>query len=434
MRSFIHRDAIQEKEGSFFSRSAGGAPGGAGRDEPAEAEIPFLPPKPFPSRTRAAMNRTARIALLGGATFLVILLFGLDTSSDMFYDDPHATSVHPDAPPADGARSEQHASSSQGQRVMLVDQGLQMPRGSQIVPAGWQLSQDIATDPNTAMLVRYRTELRGPNGEASFGLGHVPYGPMAGVGFEQAWREAVMRGLQGEVQDLELGELRRSAHIEQQASFQRVAQETRQQGNEVQGLEAPLRGRVDGRAVEGLAFVLHIFSPQMPGLGTLGVSALTSPPERLEEALRLADRMAASFEPNPAFEQRVRQITQQAMAASQAQHQQHMAARDAQFSAHQQRMASQQAAFDAQNRSWQAQQRSNDEMHRRAVNSIHGTVDLYDAQSGQAYYGVESGADAYWTDPVGDGVVGTQGYDNPDVMRYNPATDFDNLYNQGAGW
>lgn len=388
------------------------------------------------------MNRTLRIALIGGATLLVILLFGLGDTADpstMMPDPSYSDSpARPGAPQA-------ATSAGRAQHVTLMDHGLQMPRGTQVVPEGWTLTQDIATDPSNGQLQRYRLEIRGPGGELIRALGLANYAQMMGTNLEQTWRSMAMRGLQNEVQEVALGELQRSARLESFVQFRRMAQMAGPRGMEVRGLEAPLRGSVQGQPVEGVVYVMHFGSPQMPGTGTIQASVVVSPPDRLAEALRLDEQMANSYQPNPQYEQRVQQLNQQHMAANQAQHQQRMAqsqrlhqqrmaANRAQFDAYQQVYRANQDAADMQMQSWQARQNSNDEMHRRTINGINETVDLYDASSGQTYYGVQNGYDSYWTDPMGT-VVGTQGYDNPDVMRYNQATDLDDLYRQGGnGW
>ncbi len=400
------------------------------------------------------MNRTLRIALIGGATFLVILLYGLGDTADPsamtpgtpYASTPYADEAYTDHPERRGdPQAASRTSSGQAQHVTLVDHGLQMPRGTQVVPEGWTLTQDIATDPTSGQLQRYRLDIRGPGGELIRGLGIANYAQMLGTSLEQTWRAAAMRGLQNEVQQIALGDLQRSARLESLVQFRRVAQMAGPRGMEVRGLEAPIRGSVRGQPVEGVVYVIHVGSPQMPGAGTIQTSVVVSPPDRLAETLRLDEQMANSYQPNPQYEQRVQQISQRAMqqqqaesqqwmANSQAQHQQRMANNQARFNSHQQMMQGRYDAADQQMQSWQAQQRSSDEMHRRTINGINETVDLYDASSGQTYYGVQSGYDSYWTDPTGN-VVGTQGYDNPDVMRYNQATDLDDVYRQGGtGW
>src|SRR5690606_9665993 len=124
------------------------------------------PPLPQP---HAAMNRTLRIALIGGATFLVVLLYGLGDTADPstmaltgpYADDPYAS--YSDEPTRLGdPQAAPRNASGQGQRVTLMDRGLQMPRGTQVIPEGWTLTQDIATDPGSGQLQRYQLDLRGP--------------------------------------------------------------------------------------------------------------------------------------------------------------------------------------------------------------------------------------------------------------------------------
>ena len=394
-----------------------------------------------------AGNRTLRIALIGGATLLVILLYGTDDATDtppMNAADPYATAApYPDAAQP-GAQPETVRTSSGGERVTLVDRGLQMPRGTQVVPEGWRLTQDLATDPNTARPVRTVLDLYGPRGEVVRALGITRYGQMMGTSFQQSWRQLVMQRFEGGLADVSLGDLRRSEALEGSRPFQRTAQKFGGQGMRMEGLEAPLRARRDGQPVEGVVYIAHFVMDQFQA-GLLQASVVLTPPGQLEEAIRTNLAFQNSFEPNPAFEQRMEQINQrvmqqqaaesrQRMAQSQAQHQQRMAANRAQFDAYQQVYRANQDAAAMQMDSWQARQNSNDEMQRRWGNAMNETVDLYDNQTGETYYGVESGYDSYWTDPAGN-VVGTEGYDNPGPLRYNQATDLDDVYRQGGtGW
>jgi hypothetical protein len=330
------------------------------------------------------------------------------------------------------------------QQVVIADRGLQMAQGTYTIPAGWRVVQDVATDPNTGQPARYQLDVRGPDGELIRGLRPTTYGPMTGADFEQTWRDLTMRGTRGEVRDVSIGTLQRSERLERLRPFQRAVAKARQMGFRVEGLEAPLRAQSDLGPVEGAVHVLHWTSPQMAGVGVVLASVILSPADRVTETLRLNAQLANTFEPNAAFEQRMEQINRAVMQRQAAQHQQRMAQRQAAFNAHQQRMANRQAAFDAhqqrmqtlsgiqdqQLQTWQSAQRSSDEMQRRAVNGIHGTADIYNNQTGETAYGVDGGYDAYWTDPSGT-VVGTDGYDNPDALRYERGTDLDDLYDHG---
>lgn len=364
-----------------------------------------------------------------------------EAPDDMMYSDE----LYPDemaAADAAGAFG-QRIGASNDQRVTLMDRGLQMPRGTQVVPEGWRLTQDLATDPNTARLVRTVLDVRGPRGELIRSLGIAQYGQMMGTSLQQAWRQLVMQRFQNGLSDVALGDLRRSEALEGSRPFQRAAQKTSGQGVRMEGFEAPLRAQRDGQPVEGVVYVVHFAMDQFQA-GMVQASVVLSAPELLAETVRTNLAIQNSYEPNPAFEQRLEQINQRAMqqqaaesrqrmAQSQQMHQQRMAANRAQFDAYQQIYQANQAASDMQMDSWQARQHSNDEMQRRAVNGIHGTADIYNNQTGETTYGVDGGYDSYWTDPSGT-VVGTQGYDNPDPLRYNQATDLDDVYRQGGDW
>jgi len=401
------------------------------------------------------MTRLLTIALFLIAPLVLAACGGTDDSysddfdDEMAYTDDLGSAAAPytDAPVALGQQVAAPTSNAEMQRVVIMDRGLQMAQGTYTIPAGWQLQQDIATDPNTGQPARYRLDIRGPNGELIRGLRPVNYGQMAGTSFEQAWRGLAMQGAQGEVGNVSIGTLQRSERLERLRPVQRAAAKAQQMGFRVEALEAPLRAQSDRGPVEGAVHVLHWTSPQMAGMGVVLTSVILSPADRAAETLRTNAQIANGFQPNPAFEQRMEQINQAVAQRSAAQHQQRMAQRQAAFNAHQQRMASNQAAFDAsqqayrsnsqvadmQMRSWQNQQRSSDEMQRRDINGIHGTADIYNNQTGQTTYGVDGGYDSYWTDPSGT-VVGTQGYDNPDVMRYEQGTDLDDYYDQGGDW
>jgi hypothetical protein len=382
------------------------------------------------------MHRTLHLALVGGAALLLGCGRGTPSDPPAMNSDPSASAFEHDPT----------GSTAPSGRVVLVDQSLQMPIGTQAVPEGWTLVQDLATDPQTGTMARHTLDVRGPDGELIRSLGAVNYGGFGGAPFEGAWQQAAARGLGGEVQDLTFGPLRRSAAVEASPGYRRVAPKAAQYGFNLDGLEAPLRGQRGGRAVEGVVYLTRFSSPQAPGAGTVQLAAVVGPPERLEAALRVERQIAASFQPNPAHQARVEGIGQMARQQSAALHQQRMAQMDqfgrqmtaahhqrmadnqARFDAHQQMMQGRWAAADQQMQSWQAGQASSDEMHRRTINGINGTADVYDAQTGTTYYGVDNGAGAYWVDPTNNTVVGTDAYsDNPDPYRYNPATNLDDL-------
>jgi hypothetical protein len=84
------------------------------------------------------------------------------------------------------------------------------------------------------------------------------------------------------------------------------------------------------------------------------------------------------------------------------------------------------AAGDAQMAGWRAQQASGDEQHRRAVNAVRETVDVYDPASGQVFRGAPAGFATWWTDGA-DRVVGSTESENPDAARLRRAVDLDDV-------
>lgn len=395
------------------------------------------------------MPRAFPLLTLAGSLALTALGCGGGNTPD-----PYAVNTDPSYASAAGAYEHDPSgapASGQGGRVVLVDQSLQMPIGTQDVPEGWTLVQDLATDPQTGEMARHTLDVRGPNGELIRSLGAANYGAFGGAPFEQAWQQAATRGLGGEVQDLTFGPLRRSATVEASPGYRRIAPKAALYGFGLEGLEVALHGQRGGRVVEGVLYLTRFRSDEAPGVGTFQMVAVAGPPERLETALQIEQQIAASFQPNPEHQARVEGIGQMGRQQSAAQHQQWMANHQAlmqqgaaahqqrmadsraQFDAHQQRMQGRWAAADQQMQGWQAQQRSSDEMHRRTINGINGTADIYDAQSGETYYGVEGGHGAYWSNPTTGSVVGTDAYnENPDPYNYNPAANLDDLYNAGG--
>ena len=384
------------------------------------------------------MNRSLRIALVGAPAFFLLVGCAADTSG---------------SPPMNDSDPSAYESAASGQempdgwqRVTLVDQGLQMPRGTQSLPAGWALVQDLATDPATGEAARSTLDIRGPHGELLRGLGSASYGPTTGTSFEQTWQQMATRGAQGEA-DVSLGSLRPSAVLERSRSYRKAARMASQNGMRVDALEAPVRGTREGRPVGGVVYVMHW---AFASGGGVQATLVLSPADRLPETLRLNEQIAESYQPDPAFEQRVLEVGQAGRQQSAALHQQRMGQIDqfgqqmtaghnqrmadgrASFNAHQQRMQGRYDAADQQLQNWQAGQASIDERHRRAINGINGTADVYDAQTGQTYSGVQDGAGAYWTDPTNGAVVGTDAYrDNPDAYRYNQGTNLDDVYDAG---
>ena len=306
-------------------------------------------------------------------------------------------------------------------RIAILDHGLRMTRGTQVVPANWQLTQNIATDPNTGQFRSYVLDVRGPSGELVRNFGIANFAQMMGTSFGPTWQGMIQRGLAQEVQGLSFGELRRSANMAQLSEFQRVAQMVRQRGMEMQVLEAPLRGQRSGQTVEGVAYVILISSPQMPGAGTVQASAVVSSPELVSQTVRTNLEMAETYRPNPDFEQRIQQIHAQVSQRQQAMHQQRMANSQ---SLHQQRMASNQASFDAHQRMMNDRYASNDQQNQQWLESFRN-------DNSSAY---SSGGDYTGHDAFIDGIYEQSTFQDP-YSGHQVSRDgqYDNWYTDGLG-
>jgi hypothetical protein len=165
--------------------------------------------------------------------------------------------------------------------------------------------------------------------------------------------------------------------------------------------------------------------------------AFIAPTARSAEAEVMMDRVTASFAMTPEYQQRgermlaetQRQINQdnQRTDAELARIQQNIASIERQGAADRARINAETNAYigQLQSESWQNRMDSQDEGMRRWSNAMMGTTDVHDAQTGTTHYGVQSGYDSYWTDPASNTVVGTQGHDNPDPLRFNPTRNLD---------
>lgn len=83
---------------------------------------------------------------------------------------------------------------------------------------------------------------------------------------------------------------------------------------------------------------------------------------------------------------------------------------------------------DASMDDYWARDAASDEQQRQFINGINETADVYDAESGTTYYGVDNSSDAYWANPTTGDVVGTDAYaDSPDPYSYNETTNLDDM-------
>jgi hypothetical protein len=200
-----------------------------------------------------------------------------------------------------------------GQKVEVHDQGLQMSTGSYTVPAGWQIVQDYATDPNTGQPLKQKLDIVGPQGELLRSLGMTQYAAMMGTNFEQCWKQTAMNGLQGELNQVSLGNPTTSARMQQNPTIQQYAQTAASQGFKLECLEVPISGNRNGQPYQGMVSMVHLSPANMPNMGTLQISFTICPANRLQQTISIGEQVANSFQPNPQYQQRLQQIQQRMM-------------------------------------------------------------------------------------------------------------------------
>lgn len=130
---------------------------------------------------------------------------------------------------------------------------------------------------------------------------------------------------------------------------------------------------------------------------------------------RLYTHAVNSFQTVPAWQEAENKRNQQAMANSQAQHEQRMAANKRQFDAHQNMMKGRYAAADAQHQNWRQNQAIQDRSHERFIDNIR---DENTITNGQYETKVVSGYNDYYVDPNTGNYFGTNSSENPDPTVY----------------
>ena len=324
-------------------------------------------------------------------------------------------------PEATNAAQTSYANQKTAQgKVEIYDHGLQMPIGSYILPEGWKLVQDIATNPSTNQPVKYKLDMVGPRGELIRALGTSQYGSMVGISFDQSWKQVVMGGLQGELEQITFGALEPDRQAQRKAEENKVYQRIMSQGNQVQCLRGPFSGRHNGQMFEGMVQLTYTSNPHM--FGTVTAVCAIGPTGELAQLMQTKTHIDNSFEMNSAYEQRREQIQQQVlyqnnmehqqrMAGSRAAHQQRMADQQASFNAHQQRMGEMSQINDANNARWMENFRNSGSYnasgntgyssHDAYIDQIHEQSTFNDPYSGQDVQ-LEGQYDYNYTNGLGD--------------------------------
>jgi hypothetical protein len=280
---------------------------------------------------------------------------------------------------------------AEGTEVTIMDRGLNMPIETLTLPSGWELTHDVATDPNTGQFSRYRVEKRGPSGEITRSLPPALFGNAFGVSFEQVWQRTAYQALTDMLQNVTLGSLQTQGPLLSKIGGNAYMQQTLQQSGITELYEVDVSGQRAGTPYEGKLLIAVMRADQQNGVMTLGI--LLSPQGGLIHTIDTDLRIAESRRANPKHTQAVKQISQQVTQGIQASHKQRMQANQQRFDAHQKMMQGRYQQNDQQNQQWLNNFRNDSYSGSGSnsgysgqdayVDSIHEQNTFYDPDSGQ---------------------------------------------------
>ena len=196
--------------------------------------------------------------------------------------------------------------SGQGRKIVVYDQGLQMPIGTYTVPEGWRVIQDIATDPYSGNFKKFRLDVVGPQGELVRMFHSVPYLEEKSV--EQRWRQTVADSLQSELDQLTIGDFKPSEYMQRSERMKEYARLATDQGNILKYLEATVSGSRNGQAYRGIVRIIDLTSAARPNTGMLTLSFAICPAGQFPQMMQIMEEIDDSYEENPRFEQCLCQI------------------------------------------------------------------------------------------------------------------------------
>lgn len=240
-----------------------------------------------------------------------------------------------------------------GQRVTVVDRGLNVAMAMVTVPAGWRLFHDIATNMNTAAYDRYLLDIQSPDGMLIRGLGSAQYTHSVGSNFDSLVEQMAMAGVQG-IEGLRYGEFVPNQRVMAQSRFQGARQKALSMGSQLQAVHLSFTGTVQGRPVEGRLQVDHtLFVERGQHFGgVVNVVLLISAPSQIETLVRVSDAIDQGIQSNPAYDQARSRVVDAVTARNTVEHKKRMAQNQAQFESHQTMMQGRYQAAYAQNDRW----------------------------------------------------------------------------------
>lgn len=275
-------------------------------------------------------------------------------------------------------------------RVTVMDRGLHMPRATYLLPKGWKLDHDIATNPNTGKYSRYKFDKLGPQGELTRSLQPVLYGPFQNIDIEQAWRQTAQRALHGILEETRFGQPKNQGPLIDKMKSRPMLRQSMQKMGVNELYEIDISGKRNGKAYIGKVFAAVV--PYDSQSGALLMGLFLSPRNLLMKTIDIDIKITESEKPDPKFSKISQQISQRAMRDMQNQHNRRMSDNQQQFNAHQKMMDDRYQGSYQQNQQWMNNfkndgsgnnSNSNYSSHDAYIDNIHEQSTFKDSSTGE---------------------------------------------------
>ena len=253
--------------------------------------------------------------------------------------------IDPLAKPAAKAKATTAAASRQ---VEIIDRAFNMPIWRESIPANWEVFQQLATDLNKGGYSAYLRDIYGPRGELIRDLGATTHNAALGVSAQMLIQEAIATA----VEQPRIGQLQPSKMLESLplVAFKRRSEQMA--GRTLDTYEVAFEGLQKGKKVQGVLYLMNTPFPQLGDAGFMGFALVTSPPEYLQQTLRINHGIMRTRDLSGDYLARKHAHNQAAAQRGQAAHQNRMAQLQANHAAHQSRMRDVYAASDARHEAW----------------------------------------------------------------------------------
>lgn len=254
-------------------------------------------------------------------------------------------------------------------KMTITDQTLNMPMGTMDVPAGWQLHQDIASNPNGSGYLKFLLALENPEGEIHgflpFSMDYITihlYGQETGMGFEQVLTYLMRYCSQPFLEKFSPGFIQ----SDQEALMSEKGKPVLEFANSLvtQSMNSGVYAQPDADVVN---MDFTAFRKSIPYKGRLEAAKMgvavqydashsrkfgiimggfrLAPEPLFEKALSVNHDDLMQFQMNAEWDQKRMQIMQRG-------HEDRMAQQQQQFAAHQKNMAAMRQSFDSHNQAW----------------------------------------------------------------------------------